>query len=114
MTIERFPAIVLLVSCTGRGTHARTRTDKHGFPRLKLPRIKRFFGYATGDLVTAAVLTGKNAGTHTGRVAVRSNGRFNIRTAHGLVQGVHRRHFRLLQRADGYGYARRAEESAAE
>lgn len=108
--IGGIPTTVLLVSCTGRGTHARTRTDKHGFPRLKLPRTKQFFGYATGDLVTATVPTGKNAGTHVGRVAVRSSGRFNIRGAHGLVQGIHHRHVRLLQRADGYGYARRAED----
>ncbi|MDF3146210.1 MULTISPECIES: RNA-guided endonuclease IscB [unclassified Streptomyces] len=54
--------------------------------------------------------TGKNSGTHKGRVAVRSTGRFNIRTDHGLVQGVHHRHVRLLQRADGYGYGRRPEQ----
>jgi hypothetical protein len=34
----------------------------------------------------------------------RTTGRFNIRSAHGLVQGIGHRHVRLLQRADGYGY----------
>ncbi|MEV6036794.1 RNA-guided endonuclease IscB [Nonomuraea sp. NPDC052116] len=97
-------SMVLVVGCTGRGTHARTRTDKHGFPRLRLPRHKQFFGYATGDLVTAVVPTGKRQGTHTGRVAVRSTGSFNITTAHGTVQGISHRHVRLLQRADGYAY----------
>ncbi|MEV4752491.1 hypothetical protein AB0K21_39560, partial [Streptosporangium sp. NPDC049248] len=41
---------------------------------------------------------------HTGRVAVRSTGSFNITTRHGTVQGIGHRHVRLLQRADGYGY----------
>ncbi|WP_433430942.1 RNA-guided endonuclease IscB [Nonomuraea sp. CA-141351] len=95
---------VLVAGCTGRGTHARTRTDKHGFPRLLLPRHKQFFGYTTGDLVTAVVPTGKKQGTHTGRLAVRATGSFNITTAHGTVQGINHRHIRILQRADGYAY----------
>ncbi|MBB5965590.1 hypothetical protein [Planomonospora venezuelensis] len=41
---------------------------------------------------------------HTGRVAVRAIGYFNIRTRQGAVQGIGHRHARLLQRADGYGY----------
>lgn len=111
--IVRYPASVLVSACTGRGSYARTRSDKHGFPRLRLTRQKTFFGYQTGDLVTAKVPTGKNAGTHTGRVAVRATGKFNIRTAHGVVQAVHQRHVRLLQRADGYGYTTRQEARAS-
>jgi 5-methylcytosine-specific restriction endonuclease McrA len=108
-TITEAVGRVLVTGCTGRGTHARTRTDKHGFPRLRLPRRKRFFGYATGDLVRAVVPTGKKTGTHTGRVAIRATGSFNIATAHGTVQGIHARHLRLLQRADGYAYTTRPE-----
>jgi hypothetical protein len=48
--------------------------------------------------------TGKKAGIHTGRVAVRSTGSFTITTPHGTVQSIGHRHTRLLQRADGYGY----------
>ncbi|GAA3370170.1 hypothetical protein GCM10020367_15740 [Streptomyces sannanensis] len=55
------------------------------------------------------VPTGKKTGTHTGRIAVRATGKFNIRTAHGLIQGIHHRHLRLLQRADGYAYTTRPE-----
>lgn len=95
---------ILVVGCAGRGSYARTRPDKHGFPRLRLPRTKRFFSLATGDLVRAVVPKGKKAGTHTGRVAVRATGNFNITTAHGTVQGINHRHVRLLQRADGYAY----------
>ncbi|MBP0934087.1 HNH endonuclease [Streptomyces sp. KCTC 0041BP] len=94
---------VLIAGCTGRGTHARTRSDAYGFPRLRLPRRKRFFGFMTGDLVRACVPGGKNAGTHTGRVAVRASGSFAVRTQSGLFTARHTR-FRLLQRADGYAY----------
>ncbi|MGV9379256.1 RNA-guided endonuclease IscB [Nonomuraea sp. NPDC003707] len=104
---------VLVAGCTGRGSHARTRTDAYGFPRLRMPRRKQFFGYTTGDLVRAIVPTGKNTGTHTGRVAVRARGNFNIATAHGTVQDVHHRHVRLLQRGDGYAYVTKMEEPCA-
>ncbi|WP_327413735.1 RNA-guided endonuclease IscB [Streptomyces sp. NBC_01233] len=108
-TVTRTPARVLAVTATGRGTYTRTRTDKYGFPRLRLPRQKTFFGYQTGDLTRAVVPTGKKAGTHTGRIAVRATGRFNIKTAHGLIQGIGHKHFRLIQRADGYAYTTRPE-----
>ncbi|MET7329050.1 RNA-guided endonuclease IscB [Nonomuraea sp. NPDC005650] len=108
-TIAQTVSTVLIVGCTGRGTHTRTRTNKHGFPRLRLPRHKTFFGYATGDLVIAVVPTGKKQGTHMGRVAVRASGSFNITTAHSTVQSISYRHIRLLQRADGYAYAFQAE-----
>ncbi|WP_327304964.1 RNA-guided endonuclease IscB [Streptomyces sp. NBC_01298] len=107
--VSRTPARLLAVTATGRGTYARTRTDKYGFPRLRLPRQKQFFGYQTGDLARAIVPTGKKTGTHTGRIAVRATGSFNIKTAHGLIQGLGHKHFRLLQRADGYAYTTRPE-----
>ncbi|GAA0827011.1 RNA-guided endonuclease IscB [Streptosporangium amethystogenes subsp. fukuiense] len=103
-TVTAWPSAVLVVKATGRGTYCRTRTDRYGFPRLRLPRTKHVKGFATGDLVRATVPTGKKAGVHTGRVAVRSTGSFNITTRHGTVQGIGHRHVRLLQRADGYGY----------
>ncbi|XRQ05885.1 RNA-guided endonuclease IscB [Actinomadura welshii] len=108
-TIDRIPRTVLTAAATGRGTYTRTRTDRYGFPRLRLPRVKTFFGYQTGDLARAVVPAGKNAGTHTGRIAVRASGSFNIRTRHGLLQGVRHKHLHLLQRADGYGYTTKPE-----
>ncbi|MEV1170617.1 hypothetical protein [Nonomuraea sp. NPDC049784] len=105
-----WPATVLFAACTGRGIYARTRTDAHGFPRLRLPRIKQVQGFATGDLVRAVVPSGKNAGVHTGRAAVRSTGKFNIATFRGTVQGIHHRHVRLLQRGEGYAYQRHPEQ----
>lgn len=63
-----------------------------------------FHGFQTGDLVRAVVPTGKKAGTHPGRVAVRDSGYFDIHTRHGRVASISHRHIRLLQRADGYAY----------
>ncbi|GAA0818937.1 RNA-guided endonuclease IscB [Streptosporangium amethystogenes subsp. fukuiense] len=103
-SVTAWPPVVLAVTATGRGTYARTRTDRYGFPRLRLPRTKQVKGFATGDLVRAVVPSGKKAGVHSGRVAVRTTGSFNITTRHGTVQGIGHRHIRLLQRADGYGY----------
>ncbi|MDO0912153.1 RNA-guided endonuclease IscB [Streptomyces sp. DT2A-34] len=111
--IVRHPARVTVISATGRGSYARTRTDRHGFPRLRLTRTKVHHGYQTGDLVRATVPRGKRAGTYTGRVAVRASGSFNITTAVGTVQGIHHSHFRMLQRADGYAYTTKREEGAS-
>ena len=112
-TVTETVSTVLAAGCAGRGVHARTRTDRHGFPRLRMPRHKQFFGFTTGDLVRAVVPTGKKQGTHTGRVAVRATGSFNITAAPGTVQGINRKHVRLLQRADGYAYTTRSEEPPA-
>jgi len=57
----------------------------------------------------AVVPSGKNAGTHVGRVAVRTSGSFNIRATAALIQGVPHRHVRLLQRADCWAYTRQEE-----
>ncbi|WP_228473145.1 RNA-guided endonuclease IscB [Streptomyces cyaneochromogenes] len=99
---------VLVAGCAGRGTHCRTRTDNHGFPRLRMPRQKRHFGYQTGDLVRAVVPGGKYAGCYTGRVVVRSTGRHQIPTPAGPANTSYK-NLTLLQRADGYAYTSRAE-----
>lgn len=88
------------------------RTDEFGFPRRHVPRQKRWFGFKTGDLVKAVVPKGKYAGTHVGRVSIRTSGKFNITTASGLVQGISHRHCQVIQRVDGYAYATRKEERA--
>ena len=96
---------VLSIRATGRGAYSRTRTFNNGFPRGYLMRHKRVQGFQTGDWVRAEVPTGKKAGVHVGRVAVRHTGSFNIQAQGGTVQGISYRHCRVLQRADGYGYA---------
>jgi hypothetical protein len=61
------------------------------------------FGFQTGDLVKAEVPKGKYAGTHVGRVVVRSSGSFDIQTKDGKKR-VNHRYCRILQRNDGYEY----------
>ncbi|OOC54567.1 MULTISPECIES: RNA-guided endonuclease IscB [Nocardiopsis] len=102
---------ILVVGCSGRGSYARTRTDRYGFPRLRLPRRKAFFGFQTGDLARAVVPSGKHAGTHAGRVAVRSSGGHTLQTPHGPIK-TSWKNLRLLQRADGYGYSTQKEAGA--
>ncbi len=102
---------ILVVRATGRGSCARTRADRHGFPRLRLPRRKRFFGFQTGDPARAAVPSGMNAGTHTGRVAVRSSGSHTLQTSHGPIK-TSWKNLCLFQRADGYGYTTQKEAGA--
>ncbi|AGW88959.1 RNA-guided endonuclease IscB [Cupriavidus sp. DF5525] len=95
---------ILRIKCAGRGSYQRTRVTAHGFPRGYLMRSKRVFGFQTGDMVKAVVPSGKKAGTHIGRVAIRATGSFNIQTVAGAVQGISYKHCNLLQRGDGYGY----------
>jgi len=94
----------LTIKAMGRGSYQRTRLTKYGFPRGFLMRQKQVHGFQTGDMVRAMVPTGKKAGTHAGRVAVRKTGSFNIQTEHGAVQGISHKYCTVIQRGDGYGY----------
>lgn len=102
--VRSYPEQVIVAHATGRGSYSRTRPDAYGFPRLRLTRNKRHYGFATGDLVRAVVPRGKNAGTHIGRVAIRSRGSFNITTAGGTAQGVSHKYCTIIQRSDGWGW----------
>lgn len=103
LTGWRVPTIS--IKCTGRGSYQRTRLDKFGFPRGYLTRERSVKGFRTGDLVKAIVPNGKKAGVHSGRVAVRVSGSFNIQKRDAVVQGVSYKHCRVVQRSDGYGYS---------
>ena len=96
---------VLAIKATGRGSRQMCRMDRFGFPRTSAKAAKMVRGFRTGDIVEAIVPSGKKAGAHTGRVAIRSSGSFNITTAAGTVQGINHKHCRILHRADGYGYS---------
>jgi 5-methylcytosine-specific restriction endonuclease McrA len=99
---------ILGVTAMGRGSYCRTRLDAYGFPRGYCTRHKLVLGFQTGDMVRAEVPSGKKAGTHVGRLAVRASGSFNVQTLTGVVQGVHARHCTLAHRADGYNYSETA------
>ncbi len=91
----------LHIQATGRGQYCRTNVDASGFPRGYLPRQKQVHGIQTGDWVQAKVPAPlKTAGTHVGRVAVRTKGSFRV----GAIDGIGWRYCWVLQRADGYGY----------
>jgi hypothetical protein len=105
--IARWQEKILRIQCTGRGKYARTTSDKYGFPRSQLPRIKIFYKFRTGDLVQASILNGKNIGVWSGRVTVRSTGYFAIQTGNNKIDGVSYKNLKLLQRGDGYGYSRK-------
>jgi hypothetical protein len=85
------------------GPHAGTKPDTHGFPRVcSGPSFAT--GFQTGDIVRAEVAKGKHAGTDVGLVAIRRNGGLRV----GNADGINRKHRRIVQRADGYGYGRNA------
>jgi hypothetical protein len=93
---------IFLIKAMGRGCYQRTRVDKYGFPRGFLMTQKAVYGFSTGDMVKAIVPSGKKKGTHTGRVAVRKTGNFNIKTKTETVQGISWKHCKLLSHQNGY------------
>jgi hypothetical protein len=96
----------LSIRSMGRGSYQRTRLNSFGFPRGYLMRTKAVYGFQTGDLVRADVPAGKHQGKHSGRVAVRASGLFNLQSKGIVRQGISYKHYRLLQRNDGYKYER--------
>jgi 5-methylcytosine-specific restriction endonuclease McrA len=95
----------LNIKAMGHGSRQMCRMDKYGFPRTAAKSTMSINGFKTGDLVKAIVTKGKNQGTHTGRVAVRTSGYFNITIQNGILQGISYRDCRLLQQKDGYQYS---------
>ena len=92
------------VKATGHGDRQLCLVDRHGFPRSKASSLRVVKGFKTGDLIIAEVTKGKKTGTHFGKVAIRTNGFFNISTKNGVVQGIPYRFCRKLHSADGYWY----------
>jgi hypothetical protein len=90
----------LLLAVKGHGRQQRCRPDRFGFPRHAAPRVKQFAGFQTGDLVTASIPSGKFAGKHTGRIAIRYRPSFQM---NGF--NVHPKYLTRVQQADGYAYA---------
>ncbi|WP_103374593.1 RNA-guided endonuclease IscB, partial [Sulfobacillus sp. hq2] len=109
-TPDRFtalPAYVHIWTAKGRGNRQRCRTNKYGFPIRYLSGKKVHFGFQTGDRVRADKRQGQNAGVWTGRLTIRTDGRFVVTTADGLRIEVSWRSCRLLQRGDGWQYAQK-------
>jgi hypothetical protein len=105
--VIRWQQDVLAIGCTGRGIYTRTRSNKYGFPRTRIPRKKMFHGFTTGDLVQANIPEGKNAGNWRGRVSVRTTGYFGVKKGDMKIDGISHRNLKLLQRGNGYSYSRK-------
>ena len=90
----------LQIVASGHGTRQMCGTDRYGFPIRHKSRAKSFQGFQTGDLVLAVIRTGKYAGTHIGRIAIRFRPSFRL---NGF--DVHPKQLTRLQRSDGYAYA---------
>lgn len=93
----------LRLTATGHGTRQRVRPDRNGFPIAHAPRQKQFAGFQTGDIVRAIIPTGKSAGTHVGRIAIRHRPSFVLRTEAAKFD-VHPKYLCKLHQADGYAY----------
>jgi len=106
--LEEWEVPAVGIRAAGRGAYCRTRVTASGFPRGYLPRKKGVRGFQTGDMVRACVPHGKKAGTHVGRVAVRTSGRFNIQMGTTVLEGIGSHHCIVIQRGDGYAYTQHA------
>ena len=96
--------IPLLITATGCGSRQKCNVNELGFPCSKPKAAKKVKGFQTGDTVRAVVTTGTKQGVYVGRVLVRANGSFDIRTKQGRVQGISYRFCTPVHRCDGYSY----------
>ena len=94
------------IKCIGRGSYARTRLDKYGFPRIYFPKEKRVFGFQSGDIVKAAIKTKDTFKTVIGKIAVRTRGYFAL-VYEKISFDVKWCNCKIIQRADGYQYQRK-------
>ena len=95
---------VLQISAKGRGSRQMCSVNRYGFPRTSAKASKSVKGFQTGDIVKAVVTKGSKQGEYIGKVAVRSNGYFNIQTKTQTIQGIGFEYCHIVQRSDGYSY----------
>jgi hypothetical protein len=110
---------VLSIKATGYGHRRMCNITKFGFPQVKAStslrvnkkgeqatrqRIKVVRGFQTGDIVRAVVPSGKNTGTHVGRVTVRATGQFDISYSTRKLQIINYKYCKPIHRQDGYSY----------
>jgi 5-methylcytosine-specific restriction endonuclease McrA len=91
------------VIAKGHGTRQICNTNKYGFPISHAERGKHFMGFQTGDLVKACIPSGKFAGNHTGRIAIRFRPSFRLYSK-GKRFDVHPKYLTTIHKADGYEY----------
>lgn len=101
---------ILQISAKGRGSRQMCSMNKFGFPRTSPKGSKSVEGFQTGDMVKAIVTKGSKQGVYLGRVVVRSNKSFDIKTKTKTIEGIGHKYCHIVQRGDGYlySYQRRA------
>jgi 5-methylcytosine-specific restriction endonuclease McrA len=97
---------VFVVIAKGHGNRQMCGTDKYGFPIRHRSRQKTYAEFQTGDIITADIPSGKYKGSHSGSVAIRTSGYFDIKSICGkrIAQGISHRYFNMIHRFDGYNY----------
>jgi 5-methylcytosine-specific restriction endonuclease McrA len=102
----------LVIKATGYGHRRMCNFTKFGFPQVNKKgelairsRVKVVRGFQTGDMVKAVVPSGKNIGSHVGRVTVRATGQFDISTSTLKLQIINWKYCKPIHRQDGYSYA---------
>lgn len=92
----------LQIKAAGRQRRQMTLVNAYGFPRSQAKASRFSHGFQTGDLVMALVPSGKHAGRHTGRIAIKASGSFTV----DGTPDISWRYCRLLQHTDGYHYSK--------
>ncbi|MEB3217303.1 MAG: RNA-guided endonuclease IscB, partial [Nostocales cyanobacterium 94392] len=94
----------LLITATGHGNRQMSGTDKFGFPSRHRTNKQIHFGFQTGDIVKAVVLSGKKVGEYVGRVLCRAKGTFDLATKAGRISGISHKYCLAIHKKDGYSY----------
>ena len=102
----------LPITAKGHGNRQMCHVNEIGFPCSKPKGAKKIRGFQTGDIVRAVLTSGAKQGVYVGRVLVRANGYFDIRTNRGRVQGISYRFCTPIHRCDGYSYRKGAGHSS--
>lgn len=108
--IDRTHGYYLNAKATGRGSRLRSKINKCGIIVTKwYDRSKTVYGFQTGDIVCAEVphrdkKPFKYEGRFIGRVMVRKNGYFDIRTIDNKLVTVKQEFCKLVQNNSGYQY----------
>ncbi|GAB1538198.1 hypothetical protein NUACC21_08560 [Scytonema sp. NUACC21] len=103
-TIQLLTQQPLHIKCAGWGTRQMCGTDRYGFPTRHREHKQVHFGFKTGDIVKAVVLSGKKVGQYVGRVLCRKTGSFDIATKSGRVAGISYKFCTSIHLKDGYSY----------
>ncbi|MEG4572525.1 RNA-guided endonuclease IscB [Microcoleus sp. N3A4] len=104
-TLEVLTLQPLSIESTGHGTRQMCGTNKFGFPIRHRTRVQIHKGFQTGDIVKAAVTSGKKIGSYVGRVLCRATGSFDIATTTGRVAGISHKYCTPIHKKDGYNYS---------